>query len=183
MPDLNDSTPLSSDAMRVLRAIHARGLTVLWSFKVPRPEYDDDEPMSDEDWRIVDEQLGHTEYVPSTAIVTGGRMAREVSLVRNGQRVVEKRVSDLAPDGTPRGSEWVIDARSVMERWVPDEPEYEMSRKMDFTYMPVSGYERWASDYLTVDREPADDWTEERVGLRSRYTLTDKALALIGGAS
>lgn len=54
---------MDREALRVLRDIHERGLTVTWRYLVGSPEYGDGEEMPDKDWRIISTELHDSAYI------------------------------------------------------------------------------------------------------------------------
>lgn len=164
---------LSADALRVLRAIHERGLTVLWSFFVPHPTYDGGETMPDADWEIAERELWQT-YTETVRIPTTQTRTLVRQSIRSGMHITEKVV--VAPDG----SEYAI-AQTIETLHHPLPDQQLPSQESIEQHFEQARQRVWESDYIEREKIDRDDLIEEHEGLLMRYTLTPAAVAVISG--
>lgn len=163
--------PLSADALRVLRQIHARGLNVRQSFHVPNPTYQDGETMTDTDWAIASRELWHSvsqnEWLPAytTRIITrriiraNQDVTQVIAVIANGTEV--ELQSSAAPLGFPL-------------------PDQELARTETYAQSPqLYQHYTWQSDYIDRAYVKRSAAAEEFEGHLDRYTLTPAAVALI----
>ncbi len=163
---------LSKDALRILEQIHRRGLTVLWSFTVAHPNYDDGEEMPHDDWWLIRRELWSSRRVHDVHPALEERK-RLVRVVRSG---MIREVYSVW-----RGSDGWIDVESRFIEVAPvGMPDQEISREETTNFNPiVVDYTVQESEWILTEGIPADDWTEEFIGLTSRYTLKPAAVELL----
>lgn len=173
---MSEQQPLSTDAIRILKDIHTRGLIVLWSFRVPHPRYaDNDDKMPHSDWLIANRELWYEKEVP---VSMGGVKYKSIDriVIRNRQLIREHvEVYDT-------------DKELITELKILDDalPAGELDRTVELSETITQDSDnawswQWSSDYIQRERIENDSYFEEFIGLESRYALTPFAIELIGG--
>lgn len=184
----------SPTAIEVLRKIHQRGLTVLWRYHAPYPEYDDGSYMDAEDWWVVERELEGIEE--KTDFIARNTTTWRTKKLAAGNTVGKVRYVVL-PDGRERPvdgdnmlfmiekARWDREQGSgvapfqVMDAETGQPPEVQVLEvvaeeiETDGNYV---SYNVRVSNWLNTKQVSNDEFE----GVRYRYILTEKALALIG---
>jgi len=200
---------LSAKAIEVLRKIDERGLHVLWSFKVPYPEYGqtygDGEAMPDEDWRVVEGELSKTvrheergyfnqhqtlkrDIVFATMRIKG---IQSIVVHRNeeGQHThsMEQRFESFLPepicDFFTSRNELISNPGTIEIGGLNANAGNDVQVMYEESNIAGNEYQNqyyeWLSEWQEREHAPMDDWFEENRGMIDRYTLTDAAKQLI----
>lgn len=200
---------LSAKAIEVLRKIDEHGLHVLWSFKVPFPEYGqtygEGDTMPDEDWQIVGRELSQTKRVEERGFFVTGRTFKRNMLFANIEITgIESKVvfrnKDAQPMPIPEGAqrlcsllpEPLLDFFNSRHELITNAGLFQTSMHYQDGGIQViseesdiegdeyfNQYSEWSSEWLEREHVPMDEWFEESRGMIDRYTLTDAAKQLI----
>lgn len=188
---LHDDPRLTIEGLRVLAAIHLRGLIVRWSFGVPHPRYEHDfesasgEDMPDTDWRVLVTQLerhgtrsvvmqaAHPDVFVTREYIQHQRRYHVTSIARivhvTNETLEDIRQRKIEEDEI-RWQSWDAEGSPDMEISCEVSPEIHSARH---------SYRYRESEYLDIEKIDMDDTFEEHAGIVFRYVLTDSARQLL----
>lgn len=192
---------MDEKSLELLKKIHEQELIVLSSHHVAYPryghDYDSGEAVPDDEWKQIkslwkswDEEKSFVDfsetffdrtYVNSQGINKVEKIVRidvphSLSVTKPGHERVELvRYSGgnfditLPPDANFT-HDFADDWECVGEDVITDQKQH-IERYKDY---------HWESDYLMQESIEMDEFYEEKIGLQTRYILTDKAKQMIG---
>lgn len=163
---------LSAEQISILKQIANRGLRIIWSFKRPTETWlNTEEELTTDESRILNsmmtlELVEHTipTITTTNVIVTTlkGYLMTIETFVEDGTGKRHLVSSEVKPQYIDHGD------KPIVSEVVQNETEYEH-------------LQQWVIKSTYIDRRkiPADDWTEENIGLTFEYFLNDEGKRII----
>jgi hypothetical protein len=158
---------LSDKAIEVLRKIDEQGLHVLWSFKVPRPEYGqtygEGETMPDDDWQVVESELSKTVHHEERGFYNQRRtIKRDLAFANMRIKGIESMLVHRSDDGV------LQHAHSMGQRFesfLPEPVRHYFTAQNEVVLNPgaieISGLNTNAGDAVRVESEETNIEGEE----------------------